>query len=530
MRRTLLPLLLGGVLSTLVFADRAASDIRDGTGKDLEPGDYGVEFHQHATSRMQSRSVAGDALPVGDPKAHLRVALVIGSPVSAEGKVLHHPEDASAPSRSRILVRDRFELQDRFAVLVSVSQPAYVYLVEFGTSGGVGEVWPTDEMAATAGLQQPGTILKLDGTAEDYWYFTGDEGTERFLAIATSVDIRAKLLEILGREAFQAQGKDAEQLGRMQDLRNELNEYCFEKQINLAFADRTGFVGTVADAAAASPSAATPKSKGLALCIGIDKYADSGSGKFSDLSCAVNDATRIHDKLVSHLGIAPEDARLITNGDATLANIREGLEWLRTSAAGKRAFFYFSGHGVQAPDPQGRDNHFHSALMPHDFQMEAYRKGQSSNLLFDVEMGKWIDTLDCANLVMIVDSCHSGAVTKSLGGNETLRPRGVFLPPPEVSKSVMFSTDGRRLTIHTARPGAFIMLAAQFEERAFEDPDARQGLMTSQIVKYMDRNLTGREIFEKARDFVKTRAARGGVQQVPELVDNTGDYGFRPFE
>src|SRR5688500_3880493 len=92
----------------------SAPDIRDGLGKDLEPQDYGVEFHHHG-AEMKSRSVAGEAVSVGAPRANLRVALVIGSPVSAGNQVLRHPEDASAPSRSRIMIRDRFELLDRFA-------------------------------------------------------------------------------------------------------------------------------------------------------------------------------------------------------------------------------------------------------------------------------------------------------------------------------------------------------------------------------------------------------------------------------
>ena len=76
-----------------------------------------------------------------------------------------------------------------------------------------------------------------------------------------------------------------------------------------------------------------------------DKYADSG---IVDLRFAHRDAEIFAEYLHSAAGagLPSENIRLLTNAQATLAAIDDGLNWLlTTSKKGDRVIVYFSGHG-----------------------------------------------------------------------------------------------------------------------------------------------------------------------------------------
>ncbi len=159
-----------------------------------------------------------------------------------------------------------------------------------------------------------------------------------------------------------------------------------------------------------------------ALIVGINDYAPVGAGG-PDLRGCVADARDMANTL-HVLGIVPAvpaSMRILTNANATRANILSGLKWLITGAKAKDVLvFYYSGHGSQIPDPSSEESvdHMDETICPHDFA--------SAGMITDDVLRQAITGLAAgANLDVILDSCHSGTATRELA-NFTVR----YVDPP----------------------------------------------------------------------------------------------------
>ncbi len=127
-----------------------------------------------------------------------------------------------------------------------------------------------------------------------------------------------------------------------------------------------------------------------ALLIGIDSYADSRlNAKMG--TPAVNDVTAIRSLLMAKFGYAARDIRVLTNGAATAAAIRDGLaNWLIAgSRAGDRVYLYFAGNGYFAPDLNGDEaDGLDEGLVPFDARAsEEGGKLAIDGLVSDDEIG-----------------------------------------------------------------------------------------------------------------------------------------------
>jgi hypothetical protein len=114
--------------------------------------------------------------------------------------------------------------------------------------------------------------------------------------------------------------------------------------------------------------------------------------------------------LAKYYGFADDGFRLLLDADATLANMRAGLDWLAEGGADADAVrvFHYSGHGYFVPDqngdePDGRDE----VLVPVDHD--------SAGFLSDDALKKHYDAFPRGgNLTLIMDSCHSGTVQRDV--------------------------------------------------------------------------------------------------------------------
>ena len=147
-----------------------------------------------------------------------------------------------------------------------------------------------------------------------------------------------------------------------------------------------------------------------ALLVGVGAYARQDP--FRDLWG--NEANiRIMREVAAHLGFADEQIRVIEDEAATLAGVRRAFEdWLIEAVGpGDRALFYFSGHGHYVPDrdgdePDGRDE----VLVMHDY---AGTRQAWTNVLVDDEMNVLLGRLRTGDVLVFLDSCHSGTATMS---------------------------------------------------------------------------------------------------------------------
>lgn len=453
------------------------------------------------------------------------------------------------------------QIEDTFRVRVKTSSDAFVQIYDVGTDGSLTELYPRSDQPQVV---KRGQSLVLDGTKEEEWKVQGPTGREWVLAFATTapVTVPKEMLTPTGS------AEDAKRLLRLQQLKEQVKAICKERRIDVGFQERDIDVVQTSSASAPpgppppstppapvaprppdgtpgplppggpfnpplppqNPGAVSGKStypadRCYALCIGIDKYKNADGQNLRNLECAVNDATTMRDRFAKTMKVPESQIHLITDERATLAGLRQELEWLKSQAGpGKCLYLFWSGHGTQAEKPEGGSGSSISGLVPHDVELNAENPG----LMTDGDIGKWIESVQAAGLVMVIDTCYSGAITKNVPkGN--YRPRGFFMPrKPRASRAVTWDR-GRPTPVNTARPNTLVIEAAQFDQQAWEDRDVHHGFLTQRLLEHWARGPKAPVLFQDLQKFVTEKAKQGGYDQVPNMVDNVKDPNFTPF-
>lgn len=150
------------------------------------------------------------------------------------------------------------------------------------------------------------------------------------------------------------------------------------------------------------------------LLVGIDTYFRVRPA----LRFAEADATAFHRLLRDRCRVPEGHIRLLLGKEATLAALREGLEWLfQVAEAGDTVLFYFSGHGAAVQDENGdEEDALDECLVPFDTDPDRL----SETTLLDDELAGWVNGLGTNGLVLILDVAHGG-------GFEL--PQGVSIAP-----------------------------------------------------------------------------------------------------
>jgi hypothetical protein len=145
-----------------------------------------------------------------------------------------------------------------------------------------------------------------------------------------------------------------------------------------------------------------------AVIVGINDYAPIGIGG-PDLNGCVNDARDMANTLVI-CGFTPANVRILTNQNATRANMISYLNWLiNESVAGDSLVFYYSGHGTRVAnigddlEVDGLDE----AICPHDYASAGVLRDDDFKAIFgNLKAG--------VNLDAVFDCCHSGTGTRKM--------------------------------------------------------------------------------------------------------------------
>ena len=258
-----------------------------------------------------------------------------------------------------------------------------------------------------------------------------------------------------------------------------------------------------------------------ALLIGINRHADS---RF-DLGGAVNDAHNMRDLLTGYLGFDAGQIRLLTDAQATREGILKGIRnWLVAGTLpGARALLYFAGHGYYQADTNGDEtDRWDEALVPHDARLVSAdsEPRKFANLIIDDEIGALFDDLANRQAYLIVDSCHSGTITRSMEA-----------PDPSVVRTIDlrlgggWEASGTRAATRSAGPDGsdqgFIegkgnliaWTAVESNQLALEDLEApeRQGFFTGRFVRgiaeqHADSNSDGRILHGELLRYVRSES------------------------
>ena len=193
-----------------------------------------------------------------------------------------------------------------------------------------------------------------------------------------------------------------------------------------------------------------------AVLVGIDRYAASRAGcttvtnrctnrkafacyNLPDLNAAASDARRLNEFLTRR-GVPEDNIQLLlsdaTHDDATLADVREALDKLKTSGGGT-AIFYFAGHGVDSR------RHKNLLLTSDTVNWECSDAGEKDVTPLEAS-SLGVDSVEIALMqsgfsqrYVILDACRSPrlAGTRDATGPESARgfsSRGVSVIPDSV--------------------------------------------------------------------------------------------------
>jgi hypothetical protein len=194
-----------------------------------------------------------------------------------------------------------------------------------------------------------------------------------------------------------------------------------------------------------------------ALCVGINDYPGDGS----DLNGCVNDARAWAQLLIDQYGFAKNGVMVLTDAQATKANIMAGIKKLLAGAkSGDVLVFQNSSHGTYVADEDADEERFDEALCPYDC---------ADNLIVDDELrGLFAGLGKGVSLTVIADNCHSGTVTRAavaenLPGMRTPDDRRVrFLHPSLIGRRGVANPWSRATRAASAR-------AAKYPESKMKD-------------------------------------------------------------
>lgn len=209
-----------------------------------------------------------------------------------------------------------------------------------------------------------------------------------------------------------------------------------------------------------------------ALLIGVGKYADpSNNLPGIDLDVEImQEVTRL-------LQFRPEQVKVMADREVTLRSVEQAVDtWLTNRvSAGDRVLIYYSGHGSQVPDENGdeKEDHADEVLTMHDLRV-VRRNGKPTleGVLVDDNFQTFLKRIPSQNVLVLIDSCHSGTATKNI----SLDPRHMGLSQ---GKSKFFHYDGMPTTSErsfaiehhdSARSGYLSIAASHDDERSLASP------------------------------------------------------------
>lgn len=245
---------------------------------------------------------------------------------------------------------------------------------------------------------------------------------------------------------------------------------------------------------------ALPARADRALLVGINDYHVLNPSPRPDcrtpclmvgpLMGAVADVKAMRHLLVGSLGYRSEDIRVLTDEAATAASIEAAIrDWLVAGTRpGERAFFHYSGHGMQAPDDNGDEaDGLDEAIVPVDVRVEA--QGQLSNILRDDALESAFAGLEGRIFTAVFDSCHSGTVTRSAeaSGDGHAAARTPFLLQNFVMRNLPSPRSphqARKIedAIIEIRPGWTVWSAASADQPAWDIASPAGGFFTQHLL------------------------------------------------
>ena len=255
-----------------------------------------------------------------------------------------------------------------------------------------------------------------------------------------------------------------------------------------------------------------------AFLAGINAYPEC------PLAGCVNDVKSFRELMIQRFGFLEANVRVITDGDATTANIMDGLRWLSSGAnPGDRRYHHFSGHGTQFPNASDVDG-MSEVIVPYDFDWTP------SKMISDKAYYSIFSTIPKGVVVnWVSDSCHSGDLDRSLVPLKKGGPR--FLKPPHEIMLKLAPVYHRRVKLCRSVTSGELdvgFVAACRSDQTASDTEVG-GIPCGALSWFLHKKISEMDREEPLSRIVEaTRAemAQAGYEQVPQVE---GSRAGRPF-
>jgi hypothetical protein len=181
-------------------------------------------------------------------------------------------------------------------------------------------------------------------------------------------------------------------------------------------------------------------------------------------------------------------------------------------------------HGTYLADQNDEEaDEYDEALCPHDYRQAVIRDDELRERLASTEAG--------VRVIMLVDSCHSGTVTRLLPSERETARRPRFMPPRELGRVEILDVRTRARPRHRstrAKAGAMkelLLSACRADQFAFDDKIGRthRGMMSYHAIRLIEE-ADGDITYTALVKALRRALAQAGYDQEPQLE---GPLGLR---
>jgi metacaspase-1 len=263
-------------------------------------------------------------------------------------------------------------------------------------------------------------------------------------------------------------------------------------------------------------------SEDRALLVGVGKYQMPNN----DLPGIDADISSMKD-VAERLGFRPSQVKVLLDEQATLDNIVNAMnDWLiKGVTPADRVLFYFSGHGSRIADRNGDEpDVMDEVLMTHD---TGFHGPYMIRCLVDDDLGVLLDRIPARMVMVFIDACHSGTVTRTMEINTGERSQEKyytkFFHYPGIPEKPVGSRTVSKAALDPSE--RFIAVsAAQDDERALCNP--RGSLFTRGLVSTIrdgskNGNITMQDIKDKTTLYIAGQIKNPKKVHRPHLSGNT---------
>ncbi len=203
-----------------------------------------------------------------------------------------------------------------------------------------------------------------------------------------------------------------------------------------------------------------------------------------------------------------DDVVVLRDREATYARVEDVLARRLPAATrpGDEVVIYWSGHGGQMPEPgEAVRRPYRLYLVPYDGRPDDLASIRSTMIL-DTTFGQWVRALEGRKVLVLLDTCHSGAVAD--GAKAVALPGGVRAVPqiPE-----HFLADVFKGAKALGLPNVWLLASSRAEQPSFERREKDHGVMTFFLMERLSAK--GRATVGDVAEYVKQKVPRYVAQK-----------------